>query len=376
MNAAKAYPKASLVSPSGRSMRNNNFRPNSRLKVRPFAINVLFGLLLLIPLFGLAATLEVPPVAGGDGVQQALDQVGVGGQVVLSRGNYVVHQPIILRQDGQTLRGAGPETILFLADNANCPVVILGPPKEITKGPTQSLHLSDLLVDGNRTHQQNELWQILTNGIRINNNGVQVCDVNNAIIEHVVCRRCRSGGLVSTGRTRHLTLRDYTAYDNQFDGLACYRTEDSHFSELNLHDNMAAGISLDLDFDNNTIDGAVLTENDLGIFMRNSRDNLFEGVRIRLSRHDGVFMAQAGEATDSGWRLSPGTQCTGNKFNNLRVAECGGRAFRVNDSACTNNMINSAQFLDNAQGGLSQPPTNPVTVHNLTVKPLRPILPY
>jgi hypothetical protein len=372
MNAAKAYPKASLAGPSGRSLRNNDFKPK---KVRPFTIHVLFGLLFLIPMSGLAATLAVPPAAGGDGVQQALDQVGVGGQVVLSRGTYIVHQPIILRQDGQTLRGAGPETILFLADNANCPVVILGPPKDITKGPTQSLHLSDLLVDGNRTHQPNELWQILTNGVRINNNGVQVCDVNNALIEHVVCRSCRSGGLVSTGRTRRLTLRDYTAYDNQFDGLACYRTEDSHFSGLNLHDNLAAGISLDLGSDHNAIDGAVLTGNDLGIFMRNSRDNLFKGVRIRLSRHDGVFMAQAGEATDSGWRLSPGTQCTGNKFSHLRVAGCGGTAFRVNDSACTNNLINGGQFLDNAQGGLSQPPADPVTVHNLTVKPLHPILP-
>jgi parallel beta-helix repeat protein len=356
-------------------MTSNNFRPNCRLRVGPFVINVLFGLLFLFPLSGFAATREVPPVAGGDGVQQALDQVGVGGQVVLSRGNYVVHQPIILRQDGQTLRGTGPETILFLADNANCPVVILGPPKDITKGPTQGLHLSDLLVDGNRLHQQNELWRILTNGIPINNNGVQVCHVNNATIEHVICRRCRSGGLVSTGRTRGLTLRDYTAYDNQFDGLACYRTEDSHFSQLNLHDNLAAGISLDLGFDNNTIEDAVLTGNDLGIFMRDSRDNVFEGVTIRLSRHDGVFMAQAGEATGAGWRFWPATECTGNKFNNLRVAECGGRAFQVNDSSCTNNIINGGQFLDNAQGGLSQPPANPATAHNLTVKPLRPGFP-
>ncbi len=356
-------------------MTNNNFRPNCRLRVGIFAIKVFFALLFLIPLSGLAATIGVPPVAGGDGIQQALDQVGVGGQIVLSRGKYVVHQPVILRQDGQTLRGAGPETVLFLADNANCPVVILGPPKDITKGPTQGLHLSDLLIDGNRPHQQRELWRMLTNGIPINNNGVQVCDVNNATIEHVICRRCRSGGLVSTGRTRRLTLLDYTAYDNQFDGLACYRTEDSHFSRLNLHDNRAAGISLDLGFVKNTIDGAVLTGNDLGIFMRDSRDNVFEGVTIRRSRHDGVFMAQTGEATRSGWRLWPGTECTGNKFNNLRVVECGGRAFQVNDSSCTNNRINGGQFLDNAQGGLSQPPANPVTARNLTVKPLRPGFP-
>jgi hypothetical protein len=86
-------------------------------------------------------------------------------------------------------------------------------------------------------------------------------------------------------------------------------------------------------------------------------------------------MAQAGEATGAGWRFWPATECTGNKFNNLRVAECGGRAFQVNDSSCTNNIINGGQFLDNAQGGLSQPPANPATAHNLTVKPLRPGFP-
>ena len=86
-------------------------------------------------------------------------------------------------------------------------------------------------------------------------------------------------------------------------------------------------------------------------------------------------MAQTGEATGSGWRRRPGTKCTGNKFNNLRVVECGGRAFQANDSSCTNNIINSGQFLDNAQGGLSQPVADPVTARNLTVKPLRPVLP-
>jgi len=35
---------------------------------------------------------------------------------------------------------------------------------------------------------------------------------------------------------------------------------------------------VDLSFDNNTIDGAVTTGNDLGIFMLDSRDNRFEGV--------------------------------------------------------------------------------------------------
>lgn len=339
---------------------------------QPLSNRVLFPLLFLIPWCGLAATLKVAPAAGGEGIQHALEQLGVGGEIVLSRGTYPVHQPIILREDGQALHGAGAGTILRLADGANCPVVILAPPVDRTKGPTKGLRLYDLLIDGNRTHQQSELWHFLQNGARINNNGIQVCYTEDALIEHVICRHCRSGGLVSTGQTRRLTVRDYTAFDNQFDGLACYRTLDSRFSRLYLHDNLAAGISLDLDFDRNVIDGAVLTGNDLGIFMRDSRDNVFAGVTIRRSRHDGVFMAQAGSWTSAGWILWPATECTGNSFNHLQVIESGGRAFHVNNDSCTNNFIDGGRFLDNAQGGLSQPRTNLVTARDLTVHPLRP----
>ena len=330
---------------------------------------------MLIPLSSLAGSLKVPPAAGGAGIQQALDQIGVGGQVVLSRGTYLVHEPIILRHDRQTLRGAGSDTILSLADDANCPVVILGPPLDEPNGPIHGLKLRDFLVDGNRTRQQRELWRSLPDGALINNNGVHICCTEDATIEHVVCRRCRSGGLVCTGWTRRLTVRDYTAYDNQFDGLACYRTVNSRFTQLNLHDNLAAGISLDLDFEHNVIDAALLTGNDLGVFMRYSRDNVFEGVTIQHSRHDGVFMAQAGTGTPKGWQLFAGTECTGNHFENLQVIECGGRAFQVNDSSCTNNLIDGGQFLNNAQGGLSQPTGNPVTVRNLVVHPLPSALP-
>jgi len=270
------------------------------------------------------------------------------------------------------LRGAGPETVLSLADDASCPVIVLGAPLDKARVSTDGLRLCDLLVDGNRTHQKKEIWRFIPDGSGLDNDGVVVWDVADSTIERVICRHCRSGGLVTTEETRRLTVRDFTAYDNQFDGLACYLTQDSRFSQLKLYDNLAAGISLDMGFDHNIIDGAVLTGNDLGIFMRQSHDNVFAGVTILHSRHDGVFMAQTGVATHAGWRLLPGTECTGNNFNNLRVVKCGGKAFQVNDDSCTNNIINGGQFLDNAQGGLSQPGTNTVASHDLTVHALLP----
>ncbi len=175
--------------------------------------------------------------------------------------------------------------------------------------------------------------------------------------------------MVTSARTRRLTVRDFTAFDNQFDGLACYLTEDSHFSQLSLHDNRAAGISLDLSFNHNVIEGAVLAGNDLGVFMRQSCNNTFERLTIEKSRHHGVFMAQTAVKAPSGWRLCPGTECTGNSFDKLLITGCGGKAFVVNDDSCKNNVIDGGQFFDNAQGGLSQARTNPVTVRALVEQP-------
>ena len=159
---------------------------------------------------------------------------------------------------------------------------------------------------------------------------------------------------MTSAGTRRLTVCDYTAFDNQFDGLACYLTEDSDFSRLNLHDNLSAGISLDLDFNHNVIHDAVLTGNDLGIFMRQSRNNMFDGLTIEKSRHHGIFMAQTFAPTPNGWRPCPGSECAGNTFDNFTISHCAGKGFLVNDATCTNNVICAGKFDDNIQGGLAQ----------------------
>jgi len=290
-----------------------------------------------------------------------LDSLPAGGEVRLSAGTYIIHQPVVLRKDHQSLHGCGASTVLYLADGANCPVVVLGALSD-TAESTKDVRLCSLYIDGNRRNQQKEVWRLLGDGAGVYNNGVDVWNVDGATVEKVVCCRCRSGGMVTCGRTRRLTVCDFTAFDNQFDGLACYFTEDSDFSRLDLHDNLSAGISLDLNFNHNVIHDSVLTGNDLGIFMRQSRNNTFNGLTIQKSRHHGVFMAQSFMETATGWRPCPGSECVGNTFDNISVTHCGGKGFVVNDVACTNNVICGGQFADDAQGVLGQAAPNLITM--------------
>jgi Right handed beta helix region len=299
----------------------------------------------------------------GAEIQQALNSLPEsGGEVLLTAGVFEVRQPIILQRDHQTLCGSGTGTVLRLADGANCPVIIMGQPINNPRQTVQCLRLSNLFIDGNRSHQQREIWRLHGEGSQIRNNGITMQNVSDSTIERVTCARCRSGGLVTTRGVRRLTVRDLTAFDNQFDGLACYHTEDCVFTDLHLHNNPGAGISLDLAFDNNVISNAVLVANNLGIFMRSSSDNQFYNISIRKSHRYGVFMAHAEGFTARGWRPVPGGECVRNAFTNLIATNCGSAAFRVNNTTCTNNIIIGAQFHNDLQGGLSLARPNLVIV--------------
>ncbi|MDR3460084.1 MAG: right-handed parallel beta-helix repeat-containing protein [Verrucomicrobiae bacterium] len=294
-----------------------------------------------------------PGVTGGE-IQDALDSLPEsGGEVVLPPGTLLVRQPIVLRRDFQTLRGSGAATVLRLADDANCPVLILGEPVNNPRQMVRGLCVRDLFIDGNRAQQQRELWRFAGEGNEIRNNGITIQGVTDSLVRNVTTARCRSGGLVTTRNVRGLTVRGLESFDNQFDGLACYETEDCLFADLNLHNNPGAGISLDLAFNHNVVSNAVLNANDLGVFMRSSRDNQFHNVSIQNSHHNGVFMAHAVMETARGMQPAPKTECTYNSFTNLSAINCGGAAFRVNDYTCTNNTLIRAKF-DGLHGGVSE----------------------
>jgi hypothetical protein len=310
----------------------------------------------LVAIDPLPFVITLPANVSGLQIQKALDVLPAGGGAVyLPAGEYTITQPIILKRDNQILRGAGATTILRLAADANCPVIILGEPVNRPKHTVKNLCVADLLIDGNRFQQSRELWHLSGEGSEIRNNGITIQRVSGSLVQDITCSRCRSGGLVTTLGVRDLTVRKLTAFDNEFDGMACYGTRHSTFTDLYLHDNPGAGISLDLQFNYNTISNADLVANNLGVFMRDSRQNEFWNINIQNSHRFGVFMAGYIDQDAQ-------TACADNAFTNLSADNCGGAAFRVNDVTCTNNVLIRARFAKNLRGGLSLVRPNMVTV--------------
>jgi parallel beta-helix repeat protein len=288
-------------------------------------------------------------------IQKALNELPAsGGTVMLAPGIYEIHHPLFLGRNGLALCGSGESTVLHLADRANCPVIIMGSTSENPRGLVTGLRVADLFIDGNRHHQMMEQWLDPRNNSGIENNGIIIQAISNSVVERVVAAHCRSGGLVTANGTRNLTVSDFTAYDSEFDGLACYKTERSVFTRLNLHDNQCAGISLDLDFNHNLISDSTLGGNDLGIFMRDSSDNQFLNLTITQSRHNGIFIAQWVKSEAKGWAYIPQTECEDNQFEALQIHDCAGTAFCVHDPTCVNNVVEEGIFSGNLNDKLSR----------------------
>jgi len=313
-------------------------------------VSLLLGALWVI--LASAAKAQVPIVLPRDCslIQRSIDLLPPrGGTVTVRAGNYRCREPIVIDRDNVDLRGEGPATVLRVADGANIPVLILGQSVAVPTTLRKGIHVSGLVVDGNRENQQFEcLHGPCTADNPLRNNGISIRRCEDCRVERVTAVRARSGGLVSELGTRRLVVNDFSAFDNHFDGLAAYETEDSTFSRIDLHDNRAAGLSFDIRFNNNIVGDVVITgSGSVGIFMRDAFDNLFHGVQIRRSREHGMFLAQVDDD-----RSKP---AAGNTFSGFVVSESGGAGLRVNDVSCVENLVVASQFVRNLGGCVTEP---------------------
>ena len=269
-----------------------------------------------------------------------------GGIVELGSGTFPVKHPIIIDRDGVELRGHGPDTILLLAARANCPVVVIGSSSTPTQRIVRQVTVRDLLIDGNRDAQQFECFQGICDDRSLRNNGITIRGAESILVENVVTRRARSGGVVLEKVCRQVRIAGLESYDNAYDGLAAYETEDSGFTRLNLHHNQSAGISIDWRFNRNLVTDSTLSENgSQGIFMRDSIGNVFERVTLQANGEQGIFMAET--------RTIPGSACRYNKFRMVTITHNRTQGIRINDASCTVNTLENCLVTANGKEDIS-----------------------
>ena len=298
----------------------------------------------LIAITGQAETIRVR-ARNESQIQRAIDRLpSTGGKVVILADAPVnIRKSIVIARDNVTLEGESENVTLRLATNANAPVIIVGDDAPWPRITHQNIHVRFLVIDGNRYQQTDELNP---KNPELRNNGISLRRVASCSVQKVRIFGCRSGGLVTERGCRRITVRDLESWNNEFDGVAGYDTEDSLFTGLQVYSNQVAGLSFDLDFANNQINNSVVRGNgSVGIFMRQSHHNLFSSVQVRDSAQHGIFLAHADDDT--------ATPAKENLFTGCVISGNGGAGIRVNDWTCTSNVICSVQFVNNAGGAIS-----------------------
>jgi len=270
-----------------------------------------------------------------------------GGTVTLGAGTWICSTPIVLDQNNVSLIGAGPTTILRLAASANCPVLIVGSSAAAPSSGVANVTVASLAVDGNRTAQQTECWggDCITHPVH--NDGILIRMSSDVVVKDVTVSSAASGGLVVELSSVRVRVSGLTSFDNAYDGMAGYQTTQSSFSNLSLHDNHAAGLSFDSQFNNNIVHNAVLASNHSdGIFMRDSNGNVFDTLQILNSTQVGIYLAQVD--------LDASTPATANVFSGVVIENSGGPAMQVANASCVNNVLSGAVLIGNASC-VSQP---------------------
>lgn len=272
-----------------------------------------------------------------------------GGRVVLGPTFFPISAAIVIDRDNVELHGLGAATTLRLTDSANCSAVVIGSTETPVTHLVKNIILRNLVIDGNRGAQQFECCggPCDQGGLsHIRNNGVTVRGAEDISIHNLITHNCRSGGIVLEKHCRRVDLRDFESYNNEFDGLAAYETEDSSFTQMKLHHNRSAAVSFDWKFNRNLIADSQFIENGgQGIFMRDSVGNLFRNLQINDNGEQGLFLAETREIDASA--------CRNNRFDRLVVSANRTQGIRINDASCIGNSISNSNISGNKSENIS-----------------------
>ncbi len=257
---------------------------------------------------------------------------------ILPPGVTIVYKPIILGS-GESLVGHPSGSILKLAPNANCPVIIIGDSSPDPAKIVQNVHVSSFTILGNRENQKWEGWggdpNIKAHSIR--NNGICVRFATNVVINNMDISGCRSGGIVTERKCSNIYILNSKLHDCYFDGAAFYETTNSFVGNCEMSSNQYAGVSIDLGVTGILLANLNVSNNGReGFFLRNCSSVIVNRAFLQGNGGYGVFLANS--------ELGPAVN---NVFANFIFSDSGGGFVKVNDVESEGNvLVNPSYFCE------------------------------
>ncbi|UCD95412.1 MAG: right-handed parallel beta-helix repeat-containing protein [Candidatus Zixiibacteriota bacterium] len=232
-----------------------------------------------------------------DSVPNVQDGVGLlpdsGGTIFIRAGIHRVTEAIHVNRSNVTITGE-QGTIIKLGDHVNQPVFLIGTDAPLPVDMAryiQNIRIAGLEIDGNRAAQD---WEADSTrpGTNIMNNGIDIRKADNLQISDVNIHSARSGGLVASIDSRRIFISNACIYDNEFDGIALYSSEDVLVSDFICYENDFSGISFDNSVKNLAFDNGLLKNNGHnGIFARMCEDIVFNDLLVCGNQKNGCFLA-------------------------------------------------------------------------------------
>lgn len=211
-------------------------------------------------------------------------------RIVIEQGLYTLSDTFNIERSNIEIIGQN-NPIIRLEKGTNKPVISIGTQREFPQPSdiVSNISLFGITVDGNKNDQSSEYhpefpW--------IRNNGIDVRATENLHVDHINANNNRSGGLVISWACKKVLVSNSFFSENYFDGIAYYDSEDVFTVSCQMINNDGAGISLDNNFRQSYFADCVIAQNkDVGIFVRNSSDLLFDNCRISDSKNWGSFLS-------------------------------------------------------------------------------------
>lgn len=198
-------------------------------------------------------------------------------------GAEIITQPIVLDKSDTVLDGNF--RIIRVEDATNLPAIIIGDAGHTE--PAFRVHnvvLKNFIIDGNKDNQKEEIWDF-----QIRANCITIRGAENITIQNCQVFNARSGGIVIEKGSKNIKIQNCTSSNNFFDGIAGCFSDGVEIDGCVLTHNASAGLSFDLLMTHITAKNCYVSNNNIGLFARNSSGYFIQNCYFSNSMFDLYF---------------------------------------------------------------------------------------